>query len=89
MDTASGYWLRHAPGVREIYSRGRIGVGTRPIVLAVTMLAGGMSAPRRPDAQTFQGYRCADGTRFIVAFYDHDSRAYLQIDGRRSHWPSG
>jgi membrane-bound inhibitor of C-type lysozyme len=34
------------------------------------------------SAQTFQGYRCADGTRFIVAFYDRDSRAYLQIDGR-------
>ncbi len=33
-------------------------------------------------AQTFQTYRCTDGTRFIVAFYQYDSRAYLQIDGR-------
>jgi membrane-bound inhibitor of C-type lysozyme len=33
-------------------------------------------------AQTFQGYRCADGTQFIVGFYQYDSRAYLQIDGR-------
>jgi membrane-bound inhibitor of C-type lysozyme len=33
-------------------------------------------------AQTFQPYRCADGTRFIAAFYQYDSRAYLQIDGR-------
>lgn len=32
-------------------------------------------------AQTFQGYRCADGSNFIVGFYQHDSRAYLQIDG--------
>lgn len=34
-------------------------------------------------AQTtsFQHYRCADGTDFIVGFYPHDSSAYLQIDG--------
>ncbi len=33
-------------------------------------------------AQSFQSYRCADGTGFIAAFYQYDSRAYLQIDGR-------
>jgi membrane-bound inhibitor of C-type lysozyme len=33
-------------------------------------------------AQTFESYRCADGTRFIVGFYPYDSRAYLQLDGR-------
>src|ERR1700722_17052178 len=33
-------------------------------------------------AQTFQSYRCADGTQFIVGFFQYDSRAYLQIDGR-------
>jgi membrane-bound inhibitor of C-type lysozyme len=33
-------------------------------------------------AQTFQNYHCADGTRFIVAFYQYDTRAYLQIDGK-------
>jgi membrane-bound inhibitor of C-type lysozyme len=33
-------------------------------------------------AQTFQSYRCADGTQFIVAFYPYDKRAHLQIDGR-------
>jgi len=32
-------------------------------------------------AQTFQTYRCADGTPFIVGFFNYDSRAYLQIDG--------
>ena len=32
-------------------------------------------------AQTFQNYRCADGSQFIVGFFDHDSRAHLQIDG--------
>jgi membrane-bound inhibitor of C-type lysozyme len=33
------------------------------------------------SAQTFEGYRCADGTRFILAFYPSDKRAYVQIDG--------
>jgi membrane-bound inhibitor of C-type lysozyme len=33
-------------------------------------------------AQTFQNYHCADGTNFIAAFYQYDTRAHLQIDGR-------
>ena len=33
-------------------------------------------------AQTFQNYRCADGTQFIVGFFQYDSRAHLQLDGR-------
>ncbi len=33
-------------------------------------------------AQTFQSYRCADGSQFIVGFFEYDSRAHLQIDGR-------
>jgi membrane-bound inhibitor of C-type lysozyme len=53
----------------------------KAIVLAITMLAGGMISARQADAQTFQTYRCADGTRFIIGFYDHDTRAFLQIDG--------
>ena len=32
-------------------------------------------------AQTFQSYRCADGTQFLVGFFQNDSRAFLQIDG--------
>lgn len=38
--------------------------------------------PFRASAQTFDSYRCADGTHFILAFYPGDNRAYLQIDGR-------
>ena len=53
----------------------------KAIVLAVTMLAGGMIGSRQADAQTFRTYRCADGTQFIVAFYDADKRAFLQIGG--------
>ena len=33
-------------------------------------------------AQTFQNYRCADGTQFIVGFFEYDSRAHLPLDGR-------
>jgi hypothetical protein len=33
-------------------------------------------------AQSFQSYRCADGTHFIAGFYKYDSRAFLQVDGR-------
>ncbi len=33
------------------------------------------------SAQTFRSYHCADGTRFIAAFYPYDNRAHLQIDG--------
>jgi len=51
------------------------------IVLAVTMVAGGISGARQADAQTFRTYRCADGTQFIDGFYDEDKRAFLQIDG--------
>ena len=33
-------------------------------------------------AQTFQNYRCADGTQFIAGFFEYDRRAHLQIDGK-------
>jgi membrane-bound inhibitor of C-type lysozyme len=39
------------------------------------------AGPTSASAQTFQSYRCADGTHFIAAFYPYDTRAHLQIDG--------
>ena len=53
----------------------------KAILLGITMLAAGISGARQADAQTFRNYRCADGTQFIVGFYDYDKRAFLQIDG--------
>ncbi|WP_439375155.1 MliC family protein [Bradyrhizobium sp. PMVTL-01] len=53
----------------------------KAIVLAITMLVDGIFGSRQADAQTFKTYRCADGTQFIVGFYDYDKRAFLQIDG--------
>jgi membrane-bound inhibitor of C-type lysozyme len=31
---------------------------------------------------TFQTYRCADGTEFIVGFFQYDKRAHMQVDGK-------
>ncbi len=54
----------------------------KAIVLAFVLLAAGTAAARPASAQTFQNYRCADGTQFIVGFYDYDKRAFMQIDGK-------
>jgi membrane-bound inhibitor of C-type lysozyme len=48
-------------------------------VMAGTVTLAGASTA---SAQTFQSYRCSDGTQFIVGFYPYDTRAHMQIDGR-------
>jgi membrane-bound inhibitor of C-type lysozyme len=50
------------------------------LIFAAALLAAVAAAPAR--AQTFQTYHCADGTQFIVGFFEYDARAHLQIDGR-------
>jgi membrane-bound inhibitor of C-type lysozyme len=49
-------------------------------IFGVMFLAAVGSSPAL--ARSFQSYRCADGTRFIVGFFEYDKRAHLQIDGR-------
>jgi membrane-bound inhibitor of C-type lysozyme len=49
---------------------------------AVLLVAGLAGASSAAVAQTFQNYRCADGTQFIVGFFEYDKRAHLQIDGQ-------
>ena len=49
-------------------------------IFGVMVLAAVGSSPA--SAQSFQSYRCADGTQFIVGFFEYDKRAHLQIDGR-------
>jgi membrane-bound inhibitor of C-type lysozyme len=52
-------------------------------IFGAVIFAGFLAAGAAPaSGQTFQSYRCADGTRFLAAFYQYDSRAFLQIDGR-------
>src|SRR5436309_7041056 len=42
-----------------------------------------VTAPSAAFAQsTFRNYRCADGTQFIVGFFQYDSRAHLQLGGK-------
>ncbi|QAU50255.1 MliC family protein [Bradyrhizobium guangzhouense] len=53
----------------------------KTVLWGITMLTAGMARAQQADAQTFRTYRCTDGTQFIVAFYDEDNRAFLQIDG--------
>lgn len=53
-------------------------------VFGAALFAAWVAAAALPAfAQTsFQNYRCADGTQFIVGFFQYDSRAHLQLDGR-------
>lgn len=53
----------------------------KAIFLAFAVFGGILGAGRLASAQTFQSYRCADGTQFILGFYQYDKRAYMQIDG--------
>jgi membrane-bound inhibitor of C-type lysozyme len=54
----------------------------RSIFGAALFVAGVAAGSTSVSAQTFQNYRCADGTQFIVGFFAYDRRAFLQIDGQ-------
>ncbi|MFH0300590.1 MliC family protein [Bradyrhizobium sp. 31Argb] len=52
-------------------------------IFAVVLVAGTLAGRSQASAQsTFRNYRCADGTQFIVGFFQYDSRAHLQLDGK-------
>src|ERR1700730_7636138 len=51
------------------------------IIVGAACVAGVATGSLPASAQTFQSYRCADGTKFIVGFFEYDKRAHLQIDG--------
>ena len=53
------------------------------ITFFAAALAAAASAPSAALAQQqFRNYRCADGTQFMAAFFQYDSRAHLQLDGK-------
>src|SRR5260221_3686740 len=57
--------------------------GKAIIIFGAATLAAGVATGSSPAfAQTFQSYRCADGSQFIVGFFPYDRRAHLQIDGK-------
>ena len=52
-------------------------------VFGVALLVAGIATTASPAfAQTFRSYSCADGSQFIVGFFEYDQRAHMQIDGR-------
>ena len=53
-------------------------------IFGVALCAAVMAiAPSAGFAQsTFRNYRCADGAQFMVGFFQYDSRAHLQLDGK-------
>jgi membrane-bound inhibitor of C-type lysozyme len=56
----------------------------KAIIFCGAFVVGGLAVVAPPAlAQTsFQNYRCADGSQFIVGFFAYDKRAHIQIDGR-------
>ena len=50
------------------------------IIFGAALAAQAAAAPAA--AQTFRTYVCADGSQFIVGFFQYDKRAHLQIDGK-------
>jgi len=51
--------------------------------LAVALLMTAFAGASTAQAQTtFKTYRCADGTEFIVGFFQYDKRAHMQVDGK-------
>jgi membrane-bound inhibitor of C-type lysozyme len=50
-------------------------------ILCAAALCGAL-ASSPASAQAFKSYRCADGTQFVAGFFQYDSRAHLQLDGK-------
>ena len=49
-------------------------------LLALTFVFGASAASAQ--GTTWQNYRCADGTEFLVGFFGYDKRAHMQVDGK-------
>jgi membrane-bound inhibitor of C-type lysozyme len=57
----------------------------KPMSFGAALCIAGIAAGALPavaQQTSFQSYRCADGSQFIVGFFQYDKRAHLQIDGR-------
>ena len=55
----------------------------RRVIFAAALSVAAAAGPTGAAAQTtFQNYHCADGTQFIAGFFQYDSRAHLQLDGK-------
>ena len=53
------------------------------ILAAALCVAAIATVPTAALAQSsFRNYRCADGSQFMVGFFQYDKRAHLQLDGK-------
>jgi membrane-bound inhibitor of C-type lysozyme len=50
--------------------------------IAIFGAAGILIGQSTAFAQTFHTYRCYDGSQFVLALYEGDKRAHLQLDGK-------
>jgi membrane-bound inhibitor of C-type lysozyme len=55
---------------------------TTIVLVGAAILSAPVIGASPAAAQTFKTYGCADGTQFIVGFFQYDKRAHLQIDGK-------
>jgi membrane-bound inhibitor of C-type lysozyme len=52
------------------------------VIFSAALFVAGVASALPACAQTFRSYRCADGSQFVVGFFEYDKRAHMQIDGR-------
>jgi membrane-bound inhibitor of C-type lysozyme len=50
--------------------------------LGAALFLGTVASSAASAQTTFRDYRCADGTQFIAGFFQPDTRAHLQLDGK-------
>jgi membrane-bound inhibitor of C-type lysozyme len=55
---------------------------TAIVIFAAAMFVALVTGASPTAAQSFRSYACADGSQFIVGFFQYDKRAHLQIDGK-------
>ena len=51
-------------------------------VFTTIVATGILICPLPAFAETFHTYRCYDGSEFVLAFFEGDKRAHLQLDGK-------
>jgi membrane-bound inhibitor of C-type lysozyme len=54
----------------------------QPSIFGAILFLGAAGSLPASAQTTFQSYRCADGSQFMVGFFEYDKRAHLQIDGK-------
>ena len=51
-------------------------------IVTIIVAAGTLIGQVPVFAQTFRTYRCYDGSQFVLALFEGDKRAHLQLDGK-------